>query len=216
VFRRDPPEHRPLGQKWIMYETEPPTKLWGPHLDYESDIWRAFNMTMTYTSDSTIPNNIYSQKCILNPDWISTNENFAKGKRKDVAWFVSNCETPSQREVYVKELQRHIDVDVFGSCGDIDQCPRGSSPDSCIAKTINEYKFYLSFENSLCEEYYTEKLVRTLWSNVIPIVMGLNDYSTILPPGSFIDVRNFSSPQRLAEFLREVSEDDEQYNSFIE
>lgn len=43
-------------------------------------------------------------------------------KRKMVAWFVSNCNTSSQREVYVSQLREHIDVDVYGPCGDL-QCP---------------------------------------------------------------------------------------------
>ncbi len=37
--------------------------------------------------------------------------------RKLVAWFVGNCKTQSKRELYVKELQKYIDVDVYGNCG---------------------------------------------------------------------------------------------------
>ena len=34
-------------------------------------------------------------------------------------WFVSHCHTSSQREKYVTELQKYIDVDVFGYCGEL-------------------------------------------------------------------------------------------------
>ena len=38
---------------------------------------------------------------------------------------------------------------------------------------MNQFKFYLSFENALCEEYITEKFFRPLTKqNVIPVVMG--------------------------------------------
>jgi hypothetical protein len=68
----------------------------------------------------------------------------------------------------------------------------------------------------LCQEYFTEKVVKTLWLNVIPVVMGLPDYSDFLPPGSYLDVRNFSSPQKLASFMQGINKDDRLYNDFIE
>ena len=36
----------------------------------------------------------------------------------------------------------------------------------------NNYYFYLAFENSLCDEYITEKFFRTLKFNTVPVVMG--------------------------------------------
>jgi len=38
---------------------------------------------------------------------------------KLAAWFVSHCHTSSQREKYVTELQKYIDVDIFGYCGEL-------------------------------------------------------------------------------------------------
>jgi hypothetical protein len=38
-------------------------------------------------------------------------------KTKDAVWVVSNCNTPSKREKYVKEMQNIINVDIFGRCG---------------------------------------------------------------------------------------------------
>ena len=47
-------------------------------------------------------------------------------KKKLMVWLVSHCDTKSQREDYVAELQKHIPVDVYGkcgkSCGDRDDC----------------------------------------------------------------------------------------------
>jgi hypothetical protein len=80
VFRQALPVHRPIGQKWILFETEPPTKLWGPHLNYSSPVWKAFNMTSTYTLDSSVSQHIFRQKCTLNPHWKRSSENYAKGK----------------------------------------------------------------------------------------------------------------------------------------
>jgi len=51
----------------------------------------------------------------------------------------------------------NADVDVYGSCGPL-QCPRYLSADKCNKKLRNDYHFYLSFENSHCRDYITEKL----------------------------------------------------------
>jgi hypothetical protein len=77
-----------------------------------------------------------------------------------------------------------------------------------------KYKFYLSFENSLCKEYLTEKVTRPLKNYVVPIVLGGADYATILPHHSYIDVRNFASAKMLADYLLDVN--DTRYNSYFE
>ena len=44
--------------------------------------------------------------------------------------------------------------------------------DNCTAALARHYKFYLSFENSLCDEYVTEKFWMRLQQPIVPIVMG--------------------------------------------
>lgn len=48
--------------------------------------------------------------------------------------------------------------------------------------------------------------------DVVPIVMGLIDYSQILPRDSYIDARDFKSPKELANHLNYLSKHDWQYN----
>ena len=33
-----------------------------------------------------------------------------------VAWMVSNCLTESNREGFVEDLRKHIDIDIYGNC----------------------------------------------------------------------------------------------------
>ena len=72
----------------------------------------------------------------------------------------------------------------------------------CFEQLASQYKFYISFENSLCDEYVTEKLTRALESNLVPIVMGGVDYKRIAPPNSFINVDDFPTVKALADYLR--------------
>ena len=41
----------------------------------------------------------------------------AANKNKTAAWFVSHCATQARRELYVKKLKKHVDVDIYGKCG---------------------------------------------------------------------------------------------------
>ncbi len=84
-----------------------------------------------------------------------THKELFKSKQKLVAWFVSNCHSWSKRELYVKELQKFIPVDIYGPCGNL-SCPRNKEAE-CDAMLERDYKFYLSFENSICHQYTTEK-----------------------------------------------------------
>ena len=127
-------------------------------------------------------------------------------KTRPVAWVVSNCGTHSQREQYVKELQKFIEVDVFGTCGHHKCSAQWGS--SCITEIDRTYKFYLSFENSFCDGYVTEKFWNALSSeSMVPVVLGAANYTAIAPPHSFIDASKFT-PKELAHYLRSLDDED--------
>ena len=134
-------------------------------------------------------------------------------KRKSVVWPVSHCGTSSQREVYVEELSKHIDVDIYGKCG-THRCPR-TRTHSCLEYWENTYKFYLAFENNICDDYITEKLFQPLEYELVPVVLGGGNYSRDAPTHSVINARDFNSPKDLANFLLELGEDDERYNGYF-
>jgi len=70
---------------------------------------------------------------------------------------VTHCKTRSRREDYVRQLQEHIDVDIYGQCGNKNlSCPRDEfwiSLPKCYDMIDKKYKFYLSFENAFCKDY---------------------------------------------------------------
>ena len=55
------------------------------------------------------------------------------------------------------------------------------------------HQFYFAFENSLCNEYVTEKFFNAMLVDMIPVVMNGANMSKIAPPNSYIDVKNFDS-----------------------
>ncbi|WAR02338.1 FUCTA-like protein [Mya arenaria] len=157
LFRQEPRvpwTRRPPNQRWILFLLEAP--YFTPNLDRFRGL---FNWVSSYRRDSDIAAP-YEKFVKYNPPrhTLNATRNYAAGKTKKVAWFVSNCEAANSRLEYAKELGRHIQVDIYGKCG-THKCPRGK--DACLQMLKKDYKFYLSFENSNCRDYITEKFFFT-------------------------------------------------------
>lgn len=95
------------------------------------------------------------------------------------AWFVTHCKTPGERENIVKSLINELNkfnltIDIFGPCGNL-TCSQYN--EECHAVVESDYYFYLAFENSLCEDYVTEKILTALKHYAVPVVYGGADYS---------------------------------------
>ncbi|KAL1231082.1 Glycoprotein 3-alpha-L-fucosyltransferase [Trichinella spiralis] len=166
-------------QIWIFYSLESP-----PHSINLESLNGLVNWTATYRLDSDIvaPYGKFekAEVSILPVD--------TSRKTKMVAWFVSNCYTNSKRELYVKQLKEYI---------------------NCENMLDNDYRFYLSFENSLCKDYITEKYFHNAMEHyIIPVVMGASkaEYEKVSPPHSFIHVDDFRSPKELAIYLKKVAQ----------
>ena len=109
-----------------------------------------------------------------------------------------------------------IDVDIYGNCGDL-ELTRGFE-----SKVLSDYKFYLAFENSKCPDYVTEKLFRVINSDFsenppVPVVMGPNRswYEENLPTKSFIHVSEFATPEKLAQYLKFLSQHPNEYVEYL-
>ena len=89
-------------------------------------------------------------------------------------WIVSHCRTHSRREDYVKALQEHLSVDVYGACGPF-KCDR-EKDEACFENISEKYKFYLAFENAICKDYVTEKMFRYLEADLVLVVRGGSAY----------------------------------------
>lgn len=133
-------------------------------------------------------------------------------KKKLAAWFVSNCFTQSGREKYASELQKYVHVDVYGKCGPL-VCANHLQ---CYQMLEQQYKFYLSFENSICRDYVTEKFYNALLFNVVPVVYGGANYNAVAPKGSYIDVRDFTSVRHLAQYLKFLDKNDSAYLRYFD
>ena len=136
-----------------------------------------------------------------------------RGKTKLVAWFASHCPTPIRREEYVRQLSQYVQVDVYGKCGNMTTC---GNDEKCLQLLRTDYKFYLSFENSWCPDYVTEKFYRPLLYDTVPIVLGGVDYDQFAPPHSYINAFDFPSAKELAEYLHLLDRNEDLYARYFD
>lgn len=203
----DQPLYKLSHQKWILMSQECPYSV---NREIVNPLMDRIDWIQSYRTNSDIFSPYGKiEKVKNNEKWIH-NYKF-KNKIKNIAWIVSHCSTPSKREVYVKQLQKYIDIDIYGECGSL-KCDRNNT---CLQMLEKNYKFFLSFENSICRDYVTEKLFKFLQIDIIPVVMGGADYQNFMPNNSYIDVENFTSPENLAKFLKRIGSDEEIYDSYF-
>lgn len=205
------PSKRSPHQRYIFFNRETPLMFSPAKGNVQFVLKNFFNWTMTYRMDSDIRRG-YGEILRNENSYRLPSKDFLRGKTKSVAWFVSNCRNFSRRGDLAHKLSKYIDVDIYGRCGNL-TCPKTSD---CYAMLAKNYRFYLAFENSHCKDYITEKTYETLKHNVIPIVYGGADYNVLAPPHSVINVEDFQDVKSLANYLKMLEHDHEEYLSYFE
>ncbi|XP_042884244.1 alpha-(1,3)-fucosyltransferase C-like [Penaeus japonicus] len=214
--RRLPPSRTP-NQLWVAFSVEAPT-----HSEWDIAPRRRslFNWTMNYHrgADVVMPFGRVVPRPLA--DRPGKRDYWSKKDFSRMAvWITSHCATTSRREDYVAALRRVLPVDVYGACGNLSSGTRDTiahMPKSASSVLLgNSYMFYLAFENSICEDYVTEKFFKALTLDVVPVVLGGANYSAVAPPNSFVDTRDFASPALLGAHLLSIARNRSLYNSFF-
>ncbi|CAJ0588774.1 unnamed protein product [Cylicocyclus nassatus] len=140
-----------------------------------------------------------------------------KRKTKGSLIFVSHCRTISKREDVIRELGRYTEITVRGKCEKqlsvnnslgSEFCKSNCGDDDLIAT----HRFYLAFENSICDEYITEKFYVRITELLVPVVLERKIYTdTGIPPDSFIAADDFNSVAELGEYLNYLRKNDTAY-----
>ncbi|XP_048248576.1 uncharacterized protein LOC124151241 isoform X3 [Haliotis rufescens] len=179
------PFPRKDGDIWaLIHEESPMNKDW--LFSFRSTI-ELFNYTSTFKRGSDYP---LTTHWLTNKETLLSKEYLVPTDRKNVMrtdgglapiiFVHSDCNTPSNREQYVKTLQKYVDVDSYGPClhnkdfpeefKNLDGIAGFLKPD--FLRFVARYKFAMAFENAICGDYITEKLWRPLQVGTVPIVLG--------------------------------------------
>ncbi|XP_078513100.1 alpha-(1,3)-fucosyltransferase 4 [Lissotriton helveticus] len=195
---------RPPAQRWVWMNFESPS-----HSHWLGGVEGVFNWTMSYQTDS----DIFLPYGRLQPRTRTAPVRLPR-KRRLLAWVISNWNDEHERVQYFRALSRYVHVDVYGRYG----LPLR---EDSVVRTVSEYKFYLAFENSQhkdIHDYITEKLWRNaLQASAVPVVLGPSraNYERFIPANSFIHVDDFSSPRKLAAYLRFLDRNGPLYRKYF-
>ena len=194
-------------QRWVYYNRESPINSGLLNNAPQAKGFNGlFNWTMSYRLDSDIDYRYGRVVPGESPDEYNTEHG-----EKAVA-VIGHC--MQQRMKYITELQKHMQVHVYGHCGTY-KCASG---EACFDMLKGKYKFYLSFENSVCKDYVTEKFyLNALQHNMLPIVINGGNFSdpSVAPPGCCIKASDFKGARELAEYIRMVDRNSTLYNNYF-
>lgn len=192
-------------QKWVFWSME--CELNYPS-HYDNKILNLFDTFATYKFSSDVP------VPYIYKEFKDTLKKLPKLKSENcfINAFISSSINNSEREEYLKELMSYLKIHSYGKFQNniklIDD--RGGSTK---AETIAKYKFTIAFENSIAEDYVTEKFFDPLEVGSVPIYLGAPNIDEFAPgENCFINVKNFPSVEDLANHLIVLNRDDELYN----
>ncbi|KAL0973767.1 hypothetical protein UPYG_G00210930 [Umbra pygmaea] len=220
------PLPRLTHQTWALFHEESPMNNYvlshGPGI-------RLFNYTATFRRGSDYPLTLQwlpSLGYLLQPAAVSM-EQKKRWRREGLApimYMQSHCDVPSDRDRYVQELMKYIEVDSYGKCVNNKPIPQAledtstaTGEEASFMSFTARYKFHLAMENGLCQDYMTEKLWRPLHQGCVPVYRGSASVIDWMPNDhSIILIDDFPSPQDLAKFLKALDENDEEYAKYLE
>ncbi|XP_047130813.1 alpha-(1,3)-fucosyltransferase 11 isoform X2 [Hydra vulgaris] len=222
---RDLPLPRLPHHEWALIHEESPKnkRMFSTKLGIS-----IFNHTATFRRESDYP--LTTQNMQIVGEWmdkryfVTTKEKNRLQKELNLAavvYFQSDCDPPSDRDTYVKELMKYIAVDSYGPCLNNKKPPKEVDGFHHLSSEtfyhfLARYKFQLAFENYLCQDYMTEKLFRPLLIGSVPVYLGSSLAEEFMPSEkAVIMVQDFSSPKELAEYLKQLDANDEKYNEYL-
>ncbi|XP_069128868.1 4-galactosyl-N-acetylglucosaminide 3-alpha-L-fucosyltransferase FUT5-like [Argopecten irradians] len=219
---------KPRGQVWIFFENESPNyfskKQCLPAMNNK------INWTVTYRRDADFTITYgYFRKSTKPKYSLGHLDGIYAKKTKTAVVFMSNCDTFSKRMKFIKSLRSHgVDVDIFGKCGkvldksdnkgrfqSVYNISRTLTPDF-FPSVLARYKFYLSFENSLCLDYTTEKsLHRVMQHPIVPVIRDGSNTSLFHPHHSYINTEDYKSVKDLAQYMKKLANDKTAYLEYF-
>ncbi|GAB1601209.1 alpha-(1,3)-fucosyltransferase 10-like [Argonauta hians] len=221
----DLPIPREAHHEWALLHEESPKNN---YLFSHEPIMTMFNHTCTFRRESDYP---ISTQYLPTLEWLKDTSYLLSAQEKTehqkelapILYVHSDCDTPSDRDTYVKYLQKYMKVDSYGSCLHNKDLPKHLTDPingmyhKDFYRLIAKYKFAFSMENGICDDYMTEKLWRPLMVGTVPVILGSSKVKDFLPDKkSAIIIDDFDTPESLAKYLHFLNENDTEYEKYLQ
>ncbi|OEO28518.1 hypothetical protein VW23_004475 [Devosia insulae DS-56] len=197
------------GQLWVLWSMESAVNY--PRMA-DPDFLRHFDLSVTYerTADiwsSYLPGRAQWQAALAMPPPPKT-------ETAPLVMFQSALIDGCGRNAFSGALMRQIPVDSYGRVYRNRTLSEDFGRQSKLG-TISRYHFCLSLENSLLDDYVTEKLFDPLLAGTVPVYRGAPNAREFAPEHSFIDAEAYGGPRGLADYLRHLLESPGEYAAYF-
>lgn len=196
------------GQIWVAVSMESDVNY--PMLG-DREFMSQFDYTMTYRRDSDFP---------LLYLWDGIGEALRRpAEPKDgdatAVYFASSAYNASRRTEYAAEIMRHMGVASYGAALNNRHLDRDDGWNTKMS-VIARYPFTLAFENSVSEDYVTEKFFQPLIAGSVPVYLGAPNVAEFAPGDRcYIDVNDFDGPADLAAYLARLASRTDEYATYL-
>ncbi|XP_032088203.1 alpha-(1,3)-fucosyltransferase 11 isoform X1 [Thamnophis elegans] len=213
-------------QTWALFHEESPMNNY--LLSHGAGI-RLFNHTATFRRQSDFPLSLQwlpDLTYLRHPPLrgLPEKDRLRRDGLAPLLYLQSHCDVPADRDRYVRELMKYIQVDSYGRCLNNQKLPNMRLMDTSTATTedsefmnfISKYKFHLAMENAICPDYMTEKLWRPMHVGAIPVYRGSPSVRDWMPADhSIILIDDFGSPKELAEYIDYLDRNSDEYLKYL-
>eukprot|EP00197_Chlamydomonas_leiostraca_P015377 CAMPEP_0202862428 /NCGR_PEP_ID=MMETSP1391-20130828/3471_1 /ASSEMBLY_ACC=CAM_ASM_000867 /TAXON_ID=1034604 /ORGANISM="Chlamydomonas leiostraca, Strain SAG 11-49" /LENGTH=221 /DNA_ID=CAMNT_0049541965 /DNA_START=364 /DNA_END=1026 /DNA_ORIENTATION=+ len=218
---RSLPQRVSDSQLFVVYSEEPAPYY--PQLD-DPVYMRPFDVEMTYRRCSQVPLvSIYipnNTSTLLHVDELFHPPVPFVEKKPGIVYINSNCATLSNRAQLMKQLmgiRGFLPVHSFGQC---DNNMPGSKPGRNFRekiKIMRGYLFCVAMENSIAQDYVSEKLYDALAAGCIPLYLGAPNVNDFIPAGNaIIDASRYvNNVTGLAAELLSLYQNRDRYNEML-
>ncbi|XP_049884482.1 alpha-(1,3)-fucosyltransferase 10-like [Pectinophora gossypiella] len=222
-----------------------PKTLWGL-LHYESPTntlvlmhekaLNLFNFSATFSRFSDVPFPLIwmgDLESIITPMYFvnTSTKNSLLTELAPILFLQSDSFTSTQRDDYVDQLMKYIKVDSYGASLHNKELPLDNMYSNKKAESnlylyhlygdelcnfIARYKFIITIENGVCNDYMTEKIWRAIEVGVVPIYYGSPLIRDWLPNNkSAILLEDFPTPELLSQHLHYLLNNDTAYEEYL-
>lgn len=202
-----PKRHR--GQAWVAWSMESSATV--PALA-DPAFMRRFEMTMTYRRSASVWTPYFgAQTAARLPTPPAT-----KTEAAPAVYMRSRPANASGRIEHARTLMRYLKIDSYGRMLGNRQHRWPDKGHRTKIETIRRYRFTLAFENSIDDDYVTEKFFDPLTAGSVPVYLGAPNIADFAPAEKcFIDVASLGGPRAAADLLNRLAVDDDAYLEYL-
>lgn len=228
-FDNMPLPRNPRKIIWAFQHEESPKNVL--HFMHEKTL-NLFNYSSTFSRHSDVP---FPLHYIMSLKLITSTKYFVKTEAKNralkeispILYIQTSCVAPTERDEYVKELMKYQQIDSYGACLNNKPLPHhlkeinsnyiNNLYHKIFLKFMARYKFVLTIENGVCDDYISEKLWRAIHVGVVPIYFGAPTIRDWLPNNkSALLVDDFPSLELLSARINTLMRDDDLYEEYLQ